>query len=238
MSSCEESINISIDELEDRVNKLEFLLLGCQSTSTDSLLRIPLPTFNQITSAQKQSQQTQIQSSGGRTRTSSISTSQLQQQQQQQQQEPITDSLEKFKTVLNKIKSENESINNFMLIYKSNETLFNKIVDNESLLNSVEKLAIILSAEDEIYSTARNLQKLGELEKFINSSSTQSIPKLNEALKPLENVHFEQEVIAIQLNKKLEEKVQSYNDIIQEISNRFAYWDSIITDLESKSKDL
>ncbi|EAL68743.1 hypothetical protein DDB_G0277561 [Dictyostelium discoideum AX4] len=234
-SSGEESINISIDELEDRVNKLEFLLLGCQSTSTDSLLRIPLPTFNQITSAQKQSQQNQIQSSGGRTRASSISTSQLQ---QQQQQEPITDSLEKFKTVLNKIKSENESINNFMLIYKSNETLFNKIVDNESLLNSVEKLAIILSAEDEIYSTARNLQKLGELEKFINSSSTQSIPKLNEALKPLENIHFEQEVIAIQLNKKLEEKVQSYNDIIQEISNRFAYWDSIITDLESKSKDL
>ncbi|KAM9965724.1 hypothetical protein ACTFIR_005897 [Dictyostelium discoideum] len=236
MSSGEESINISIDELEDRVNKLEFLLLGCQSTSTDSLLRIPLPTFNQITSAQKQSQQTQIQSSGGRTRASSISTSQL--QQQQQQQEPITDSLEKFKTVLNKIKSENESINNFMLIYKSNEILFNKIVDNESLLNSVEKLAIILSAEDEIYSTARNLQKLGELEKFINSSSTQSIPKLNESLKPLENIHFEQEVIAIQLNKKLEEKVQSYNDIIQEISNRFAYWDSIITDLESKSKDL
>ncbi|KAM9969164.1 hypothetical protein ACTFIW_003715 [Dictyostelium discoideum] len=235
MSSGEESINISIDELEDRVNKLEFLLLGCQSTSTDSLLRIPLPTFNQITSAQKQSQQTQIQSSGGRTRASSISTSQLQ---QQQQQEPITDSLEKFKTVLNKIKSENESINNFMLIYKSNEILFNKIVDNESLLNSVEKLAIILSAEDEIYSTARNLQKLGELEKFINSSSTQSIPKLNESLKPLENIHFEQEVIAIQLNKKLEEKVQSYNDIIQEISNRFAYWDSIITDLESKSKDL
>ncbi|KAN0004466.1 hypothetical protein ACTFIZ_010621 [Dictyostelium cf. discoideum] len=234
-SSGEESINISIDELEDRVNKLEFLLLGCQSTSTDSLLRIPLPTFNQITSAQKQSQQTQIQSSGGRTRASSISTSQLQ---QQQQQEPITDSLEKFKTVLNKIKSENESINNFMLIYKSNETLFNKIVDNESLLNSVEKLAIILSAEDEIYSTARNLQKLGELEKFINSSSTQSIPKLNEALKPLENIHFDQEVIAIQLNKKLEEKVQSYNDIIQEISNRFAYWDSIITDLESNSKDL
>ncbi|KAN0036410.1 hypothetical protein ACTFIV_001703 [Dictyostelium citrinum] len=233
--STEESINISIDELEDRVNKLEFLLLGCQSTSTDSLLRIPLPTFNQIT-AQKQSQQTQIQSSGGRTRASSISTAQL--QQQQQQQEPIADSLEKFKTVLNKIKSENESINNFMLIYKANETLFNKIVDNESLLNSVEKLAIILSAEDEIYSTARNLQKLGELEKFINSSSTQSIPKLNEALKPLENIHFEQEVIAIQLNKKLEEKVQSYNDIIQEISNRFAYWDSIITDLESKSKNL
>ncbi|KAN0026975.1 hypothetical protein ACTFIU_009653 [Dictyostelium citrinum] len=232
--STEESINISIDELEDRVNKLEFLLLGCQSTSTDSLLRIPLPTFNQIT-AQKQSQQTQIQSSGGRTRASSISTAQLQ---QQQQQEPIADSLEKFKTVLNKIKSENESINNFMLIYKANETLFNKIVDNESLLNSVEKLAIILSAEDEIYSTARNLQKLGELEKFINSSSTQSIPKLNEALKPLENIHFEQEVIAIQLNKKLEEKVQSYNDIIQEISNRFAYWDSIITDLESKSKNL
>ncbi|KAN0036090.1 hypothetical protein ACTA71_005390 [Dictyostelium dimigraforme] len=230
MSGGEVSINISIDELEDRVNKLEFLLLGCQSTSTDSLLRIPLPTFNQITSAQKQSQQ-QIQSSSGRTRTSSVSTSQL-------QQEPITDSLEKFKTVLNKIKSDNESINNFMLIYKANETLFNKIVDNESLLNSVEKLAIILSAEDEIYNTARNLQKLGELEKFINSSSTQSIPKLNEALKPLENIHFEQEVIAIQLNKKLEEKVQSYNDIIQEISNRFAYWDHIITDLESKSKNL
>ncbi|KAK5578235.1 hypothetical protein RB653_003188 [Dictyostelium firmibasis] len=233
--SNEEPINISIEELEDRVNKLEFLLLGCQSTSTDSLLRIPLPTFNQIISAQKQSQQTQIQSLSGRSRTSSIS---ITSSQIQQPNEPITESLEKFKTVLNKIKSENESINNFMLIYKANETLFNKIIDNESLLNSVEKLAIILSAEDEIYSTARNLQKLGELEKFINSSSTQSIPKLNEALKPLENIHFEQEVISIQLNKKLEEKVQSYNDIIQEISNRFAYWDHIITDLESKSKDL
>ncbi|EGC29324.1 hypothetical protein DICPUDRAFT_43005 [Dictyostelium purpureum] len=224
MSEEDNNLSVSIDELEDRLNKLEFMLLGSQQTSSDSLLRLPLPTFNQISSTASKP------TPSGRSRSSSVS---QQLHQQNQQQEPITESLEKFKAIINKIKSENESINNFMLIYKANESLFNKVMDNETLLNSVEKLAIILSAEDEIYTTSRNLQKLHELEKFINSNSMQSIPTLNEKLKPIENVHFEQEIIAVQLNKKLEEKVQGYNDIIQEISNRFAYWDQILTELEN-----
>ncbi|KAF2078382.1 hypothetical protein CYY_000365 [Polysphondylium violaceum] len=224
-----ENLNISIDELESRVDRLEFLLMGCQPNSNDPLLRLALPSLSSNLKKTKPRSSLLGSASSPASLSSSSSTAPS-----SSSTETICESLEKYKGVLNKLKSENEVINNFISLYKSNESLFNGIVDNDTLLNSVEKLSLILSAEEDIRLVARNLQKLSELEKFIHTNCMDEVPSLIEKIRPIDALNLEQEAIAIQLNKVLEEKIQSYNDIIHDLSSRFAYWDYMISEWEKK----
>ncbi|KYQ99912.1 putative dynactin 22 kDa subunit [Tieghemostelium lacteum] len=225
--------NEMIDEIESRLNKLEFMISGSLSTSDDNLMKFPLLQQQTIQSLQQQQKKATLKQFIQQTIPQKQPLPQPQQQSQILQiTENIVETINRYQTKLNTIKSENESISAYLTLYNQCEKRFNQILDDQPTLNSVEKLAIILSAEDELLQTAKNLQKLNELEKFINTESLSSLPQLTLKLKPIENLHAEQEAITIQLNKKLGEKVQSYNDIIKELSFRFQYWDKVLTELE------
>ncbi|EFA81637.1 putative dynactin 22 kDa subunit [Heterostelium album PN500] len=231
----------TIDEIERRVGQLEIALLGYQPYSSDSVLSQPLPNTSGASATQlliqniQQLHQQQTQSpliTGNRKRsnTTTSSTSPL----PNIPLETLVDQIDRFKSTLQHIKSDHESINQFMTLYKENEKLFSEIAENDELLTPVEKLSIILSAEDEIIYTANYLQKIAELEKFINPTTLESIPSMITQLQPIESLHNEQQAITIALNKKLESRIQSYNDIIESLSMKFAYWDKVLTDLEKK----
>ncbi|GAM20185.1 hypothetical protein SAMD00019534_033600 [Acytostelium subglobosum LB1] len=212
-----------IDELERRVEAMELALLSYQPLAQDPVLRAPLP--GQLTLQQQQQlMQHQQQSSPLLTRKKQAALNAA------HPQETLVDQLDRFRSTLNLIKTDNEAISQFMSFYKENETLFNSIVESDELLEPVEKLAIILSSEDELIQTARSLQLVSELEKFINQpSTTGDIPANINKLQPIELQHHEQQAIAIALNKKLEERIQSYNEIVQSLSMKFALWNSILS---------
>ncbi|EGG13261.1 putative dynactin 22 kDa subunit [Cavenderia fasciculata] len=230
----------AINDIEQRIIELENCLMGHQVLSLDDLLRTPLPYITTTTNSSSPStlrRQTSPSTSSSSSSTTTIISNTNLVDTTLQSGSCISEQLDRYRSQINNIKTDNDTINSFLNLYKDNETLFNTVMDNDAignggLITSVEKLAIILSSEDDIKQTARYLQLLSELEKFINSNSVSSIPSSITALKPLQSFHNEQQAITVALNKKLEQKIQSYNDIVEALSTRFAYWDMILSEYE------
>jgi len=69
-------------------------------------------------------------------------------------------------------------------------------------------------------------------EKYVNSDYLQSVPSLVKKLSPLEVQALELQEQTAQQYADLETLLSSYNDIIRMISEKFVYWDSLLTTWE------
>jgi len=86
-----------------------------------------------------------------------------------------------------------------------------------------------LTGEEFIRNTAKSLEFIHENEKFINSERLQSVPLLVKKLAPLELVHDGQLDEVSSQASHLEALLNSYNNTIYLLSEKFAYWDSMLT---------
>jgi len=102
----------------------------------------------------------------------------------------------------------------------------------EILLSNNAKLAIVLSCEEFIKQTTDLLKSVQELEKFINPSTLQTVPTLIKQLKPIEMTHLEQKEVTACMSERVDHQTKSYNKIINLISDKFVYWDYMLSTWE------
>jgi len=120
--------------------------------------------------------------------------------------------------------------------------LFKKYDQLEKILNSKDineldihgKSALLLAIEDEYREIYKQTQIIDAHQQFLNTEIFQEIPQLHTQLKPLQQIHLDQVEASNQVNTELEALLNSYNDTINIISQKFLYWDSVLTNLEEK----
>eukprot|EP00742_Colponemidia_sp_Colp-10_P008953 GILJ01009727.1.p1 GENE.GILJ01009727.1~~GILJ01009727.1.p1 ORF type:complete len:178 (+),score=33.51 GILJ01009727.1:51-584(+) len=106
----------------------------------------------------------------------------------------------------------------------------------DAALTTRNKADIILASEAEMRDIAQQLEQLELLQQFINPSSFQNIPPLNQKLQPLVELTSMVRQNALQQHSEMEQFLDTYNKTIRTLSQQFVQWDSILSDLEVRKK--
>ncbi|ORX91642.1 hypothetical protein K493DRAFT_317140 [Basidiobolus meristosporus CBS 931.73] len=108
----------------------------------------------------------------------------------------------------------------------------------KSLLTPAAKTEIILGSEAELSRLSNTLSDIEGLEKFINPPAFQNAKQFEPTLKTLSKVHLEQSELLEQLNSRVTNMLDVYNNTVNTLSEIFLSWDSLLSALEAKVSTL
>jgi len=140
---------------------------------------------------------------------------------------PIREEVQEISKGFERLQQEHEDLKNFL-------TKYDKVKDalefpEKASLDVKTKRAIILSSEDYLENTSKELTFVQENEKYINSDDLQGVPALQKKLSPLELQSYNLQEQTLAQNAQLESLLLTYNDVVKLLSEKFVYWDTVLT---------
>jgi len=126
-----------------------------------------------------------------------------------------------------KLLKDHESLDQFLQEYGKTKHLLDS--PESIMLDSSSKTSLVVANEEFIQETARSLEIIKNHEKYINPDHLSEVPSLVKKLAPLEVQHSSIKEETIHSNEQLESLLNSYNQIVHLLSEKFTYWDSLLT---------
>ncbi|KAK9712932.1 hypothetical protein K7432_006822 [Basidiobolus ranarum] len=148
--------------------------------------------------------------------------------------------VEELEEKLRKELSQKKYLVDFLQKFESLKDLLevNQLELERNLLTPAAKTEIILGSENELSKLANTLSDIESLEKFINPPAFQNVNQFEPTLKALGKVHIEQTELIEQLNSRVTNMLDVYNNTVNTLSEIFISWDSLLSVLEAKVSSL
>ncbi|ORZ09173.1 hypothetical protein BCR42DRAFT_484353 [Absidia repens] len=139
---------------------------------------------------------------------------------------------------LNVLYKNNKSLQDFANKYDPYSKLLNPVnstYDMErQLLQPETKMELVLAAYDDLERLANEVKQIKALEHVVNGSDFEAVEKLGPQLTPLELAHGEQAYQLANVTARISQAMDSYNGIINTLSEIFIAWDDILSTMEQR----
>jgi len=142
---------------------------------------------------------------------------------------PVVETMNSVKEKLSNVEKENTVLSSFDRMVEQISPLLS---DSEVAISSDTKKAIILSSEDFITNISKQLQVIEACSKFANAVNLQDFPQAKKRISNLEPLHFDCMEKVLQQNRDFEALITRYNDITYLLSEKFAFWDELLSSWE------
>ncbi|KAI9306692.1 hypothetical protein BJ944DRAFT_152256, partial [Cunninghamella echinulata] len=138
---------------------------------------------------------------------------------------------------LNNIQKDNKLLKDFAAKYDPYAKLLNPVnstyeIERE-LLQPETKLELIFAAYDDLEKFAAEVKQIKLLEHVINGDDFTAVEDLGPQLTPLEVYHEEQVKKLNDITTRVSKAMDTYNGIINTLSEIFIAWDDVLSTLEN-----
>eukprot|EP01113_Clastostelium_recurvatum_P034740 TRINITY_DN4749_c0_g1_i2.p1 TRINITY_DN4749_c0_g1~~TRINITY_DN4749_c0_g1_i2.p1 ORF type:complete len:198 (+),score=7.77 TRINITY_DN4749_c0_g1_i2:66-659(+) len=130
------------------------------------------------------------------------------------------------------IEGKYEAIAQFMRMYKDASALINSPA--ELTLTDQSKLEVLTACSETLRQTCDQLSTIPDLQKHINPEVLQTMQPMMGSLKSIDAVSLDQKALTAQMCERVQSQISSYNSIIQILSQKFVYWDILLSTWEHK----
>ncbi|CAO3622205.1 unnamed protein product [Cunninghamella blakesleeana] len=138
---------------------------------------------------------------------------------------------------LNSIYKDNKLLKEFSTKYDPYAKLLNPVNSSyeieRELLQPETKLELIFAAYDDLEKFASEVKQIKQLENVINGDDFTAVEKLGPQLTPLEVYHEDQTKKLNDITTRVSKAMDSYNGIINTLSEIFIAWDDVLSTLEN-----
>ncbi|KAI8377955.1 uncharacterized protein BYT42DRAFT_362914 [Radiomyces spectabilis] len=142
-----------------------------------------------------------------------------------------------LKSELNNVYKNNKTLQAFMDKYDAHAKLLNpnesSLAMEHALLTPETKLELVLAAQDELETFAADIKQVKSLEHVVSGTEFEVVEKQGAELSCLEVAHAEQAKQLAITTQKLSSTMDTYNGVINTLSEIFISWDDILTTMET-----
>ncbi|KAI7856826.1 hypothetical protein BDC45DRAFT_566887 [Circinella umbellata] len=148
-----------------------------------------------------------------------------------------TKRIDELKKELYTLYKTNKPIKEFMERYDTHVKLLDPadstLAMERELLTTDTKLELLLAASDDLEKFAAQVRQVKSLEHVVSGSEYDALDTLGPQLSPLEAKHAEQAKQLDDITKRISQSMDSYNGIVNTLSEIFISWDDILSTMET-----
>ncbi|CAG8631545.1 13885_t:CDS:2 [Funneliformis caledonium] len=131
-----------------------------------------------------------------------------------------------------------DGLKTFLEIYDQVSELISPFKDSALVMERViltpeAKAEIVASSANELELVAENLKQINELQSIIEAPEFKSFEKLLPQLTPIETIHIDQSSKANEVSARITNLLDTYNGIVNTLSEIFISWDHILTAIDA-----
>ncbi|CAI2183207.1 13198_t:CDS:2 [Funneliformis geosporum] len=131
-----------------------------------------------------------------------------------------------------------DGLKTFLEIYEQTSELVSPFKDSALAMERViltpeAKAEIVISSANELKLVAENLKQINELQSIIEAPEFKGFEKLLPQLTPIETIHIDQSSKANEVSARITQLLDSYNGIVNTLSEIFISWDHILSAIDA-----